>query len=107
MDGSVAIGIGIGLGLAALGTGIGQGLGVNGAVQGIARQPEANSRIFTAMIIGLALIESLLIFCWVVLNGLAAKVPTPEQQKSTSAIVRPAPKSYAMAIESRGTYTVR
>lgn len=102
MDGSVAIGIGLGLGLAALGTGIGQGLGINGAVQGIARQPDANGKIFIAMIIGLALIESLLIFCWVVLNGLSSKVPTPEQQK-TSAIVREAPPKVAMNL-NQGIY---
>ncbi len=106
MDGSVAIGIGLGLGLAALGTGIGEGLAVNGATQGIARNPEANNKIFISMIIGLALIESLLILTFVVMNGLTSKVPTPEQQK-TSAISRPAPKSYAMVTDSRSNFAPR
>jgi len=64
---------GIGLGIAAFGTGIGQGLGVNGAVQGIARNPEAAGKIQVAMIIGLALIESLCIYALVVAFMLVGK----------------------------------
>ena len=104
MDGSVAIGIGIGLGFAALGTGIGQGLGVNGAVQGIARQPDANNKIFLAMIVGLALIESLMILAWLVLSGLSAKVPAADQQKA-STIVKESTKPVASNFERAG-YTV-
>lgn len=106
MDGSVAIGIGLGLGLAALGTGIGEGLAVNGATQGIARNPDANGKIFTSMIIGLALIESLLILCFVVMSGLTSKVPTPEQQK-TSSVVRPAANGYAMSSTNRDTLILK
>jgi F0F1-type ATP synthase membrane subunit c/vacuolar-type H+-ATPase subunit K len=106
MDGSVAIGIGLGLGLAALGTGIGEGLAVNGATQGIARNPDANGKIFTSMIIGLALIESLLILCFVVMSGLTSKVPTPDQQK-TSAVERPASHAYAMTSANRHTLVIK
>ncbi|RMF84832.1 MAG: ATP synthase F0 subunit C [Nitrospirae bacterium] len=60
------LGAGIGIGLAALGTGIGQGHGINGATQGIARNPGAYGNIFTAMIVGLALVESLCIYALVV-----------------------------------------
>ena len=56
--GLLGLGIAIGLPIAALGCGIGQGIAVNGAMQGMARQPEAAGTIQTAMIIGLALIES-------------------------------------------------
>ncbi len=61
-----ALGAGLGIGLAALGTGIGQGHGINGATQGIARNPGAYGNIFTAMIVGLALVESLCIYSLVV-----------------------------------------
>jgi len=60
------IAAGLAIGIAALGTGIGQGNAVNGATQGIARNPGAYGNIFTAMIVGLALIESLCIYSLVV-----------------------------------------
>jgi F-type H+-transporting ATPase subunit c len=77
MDMSIALGVGLGIGLAVLGAGIGQGMTANGAVSGISRQPEAAGKIQTAMIIGLALIESLVILTFVVVNGMAGKVPAP------------------------------
>lgn len=46
--------------------GLGQGRAVASAVEAIARQPAAAARIQTAMIIGLALIESLAIYVLVV-----------------------------------------
>jgi F-type H+-transporting ATPase subunit c len=91
MDTTIAIGVGLGIGLAVLGAGIGQGMTANGAVSGIARQPEAAGKIQTAMIIGLALIESLVILTFVVVNGMAGKVPAPKAPAAgaTGAIVRP------------------
>lgn len=74
---SIALGVGLGIGLAVLGAGIGQGMAANGAVSGISRQPEAAGKIQTAMIIGLALIESLVILTFVVVNGMAGKIPAP------------------------------
>ena len=64
--GTVAIGCAIGMGIAALGTGIGRGMGIGRAVEGIARNPEAQPKIMTTMIVGLALIESLAIYTLVV-----------------------------------------
>lgn len=61
-----AIAAAFGLGLAALGGGLGQGIAVSKAVEGIARQPEAAGTIQTAMIIGVAFIESLSIYALVV-----------------------------------------
>ena len=60
------IGAGLAAGLAVVGAGIGIGLIGGRATEGIARQPEATARIQTAMIIGLALIESLAIYVLVV-----------------------------------------
>ena len=58
----MAIGAGIAIGVAALGGGIGQGRLVAGALEGIARNPNASERMFVPMILGLAFIESLSIY---------------------------------------------
>lgn len=59
----------IGAGLAMIGT-IGAGLGigvlVNGAVQGIARNPDAGGNVQTNMILGIAFAEAVAIYCLVV-----------------------------------------
>ncbi|MBQ3033773.1 MAG: ATP synthase F0 subunit C, partial [Deferribacterales bacterium] len=47
-------------------TGIGMGRAVGGAVEGISRNPGAQPKILSTMIIGLALIESLAIYALVV-----------------------------------------
>ncbi|GLB52867.1 hypothetical protein NBRC110019_19070 [Neptunitalea chrysea] len=57
---------GIGAGLAALAAGIGIGQIGGKAMEGIARQPEAASKIQTAMIIAAALIEGVALFAVVV-----------------------------------------
>jgi len=57
---------GASIAIATIGTGIGQGMAVNGAMQGISRQPEAAGTIGTNLIIGLAFIESLAIYALVV-----------------------------------------
>jgi len=57
---------GFSIGIATIGTGIGQGMAVNGAMQGISRQPEVAGTIGTNLIIGLAFIESLAIYALVV-----------------------------------------
>ncbi len=57
---------GLAIGIAAFGCGLAQGFGLNGAVTGIARNPEASGKITTTLIIGLALIESLCIYALVV-----------------------------------------
>jgi len=59
----------IGAGLAMVGTigaGIGIGMLVNGAVQGIARNPDASGTIQTNMILGIAFTEAVAIYCLVV-----------------------------------------
>ncbi len=57
---------GLAIGIAAFGCAIGQGMGLNGAMSGIARNPEAAGKIQVNMLIGLALIESLCIYALVV-----------------------------------------
>ncbi|MCK5100847.1 MAG: ATP synthase F0 subunit C [Desulfobacteraceae bacterium] len=57
---------GLAVGIAAFGCGIGQGMGLNGAVAGVARNPEASGKITVTLLIGLAMIESLCIYALVV-----------------------------------------
>jgi F-type H+-transporting ATPase subunit c len=58
----IAIAAGIGLGIAALGGALAQGRAVASALDGIGRNPGASGKIITPMIIGLAMIESLVIY---------------------------------------------
>ena len=62
----VYIACAIGIAIAAFGGALGQGKSVSSALEGIARNPNASGKIQTAMIIGLALIESLVIYALVV-----------------------------------------
>ena len=57
---------GIGMGLGSFGTGIGQGLAIKSAVEGVAHNPGASGKIMTTMMVGLAMIESLGIYVFVV-----------------------------------------
>lgn len=59
----------IGAGLAMIGAaggGIGIGLSVNGAVQGMARNPDASGNLLTNMILGIAFSEAIAIYCLVI-----------------------------------------
>jgi F-type H+-transporting ATPase subunit c len=68
------LGIGLMLGIAALGVGIGQGIAANGALNGMARQPEASGKIQTAMLIALAFMELVFLLTFVVVFILSGKV---------------------------------
>ena len=67
-------GIGLAIGLAAFGGSLGQGKAAAAALEGIARNPQASGKLFTPMIIGLALIESLVIYALVIGIILSGKV---------------------------------
>ena len=71
--GLIAIGAGLAIGLAAAGGAVGQALTAASALEGIARNPGAQGKIFTPMIIGLALIESLVIYAFVIAFFLQGK----------------------------------
>jgi F-type H+-transporting ATPase subunit c len=70
----LAIGAGLAVGLAALGGGLGQGRAASSALDGIARNPQASGKIFTPMIIALALTESLVLLSWLIASGLSGKI---------------------------------
>src|SRR5690348_52263 len=59
---AVIVTAGFALAIAAFGAALGQGAVAGRAMEAMARQPEAAGKIQTAMIIGLALIESLVIY---------------------------------------------
>lgn len=61
-----AIAAGIGFAIAVAGGAIGQGRIGGSAVEGVARNPSASGRIQIVMIIGLALVESLVLFALLV-----------------------------------------
>ncbi|MCC2679370.1 MAG: hypothetical protein K0R29_1946 [Pseudobdellovibrio sp.] len=64
--GLVAIGAAIAIGLAVLGGTLGQGKAASSALEGIARNPAAADKLFTPLILSLALIESLVILAFLV-----------------------------------------
>ncbi|SHJ20947.1 ATP synthase F0 subcomplex C subunit [Malonomonas rubra DSM 5091] len=70
---------GIGMGLGSFGTGIGQGLAIKSACEGVARNPGASGKILTTMMIGLAMIESLAIYVFVVAMIILFANPFTEQ----------------------------
>ncbi len=57
---------GLAIGLGVLGPGMGQGRAVASALTALAQQPDASSTITRTLFVGLAMIESLAIYCFVV-----------------------------------------
>jgi len=69
-----AMGAGVAIGIGVLGGALGQGRAAAAALEGISRNPGAAARIQTPMILGLALIESLVLLAFVIaffLRGIA------------------------------------
>jgi F-type H+-transporting ATPase subunit c len=68
-DGSHWVGLAraFAIAIAVFGGVIGQSLAASRAVEGISRNPSAGGNIQTAMIIGLALIESLVLLAWLLI----------------------------------------
>ncbi len=73
-DGWLAIAAGLGIGIAAFGGALGQGRAAASALDGIARNPEAADKLNTPMILGLALIESLVIYALIISIIIVLKV---------------------------------
>jgi len=70
---------GLGMGIGSFGTGIGQGIAISKACEGVARNPGASGKILTTMMIGLAMIESLAIYVFVVAMIILYANPFTEQ----------------------------
>ena len=63
-QGYIGIGAGLAIGFAVLGGAIGQGLAARAVLESIARNPQASAKLNAPFFIGMALIESLVIFAW-------------------------------------------
>jgi F-type H+-transporting ATPase subunit c len=73
-SGDIAMAAGFAIGAAAIGGALGQGRAAAAALEGIARNPNASGKLFTPMIIGLALIESLVIYALLIAFQLVGKI---------------------------------
>ena len=65
-DPYASLAAGLCIAIAAFGGALGQGKTAAAALEGIARNPGAQGKIFVPMIIGLALIESLVLYAFVI-----------------------------------------
>ena len=72
--GLVAIAAAICIGVAAFGGALGQGKAAAAALEGIARNPGAEGKVFKPLILGLALIESLVIYALLIAFFIIAKI---------------------------------
>jgi F-type H+-transporting ATPase subunit c len=70
----IGLACGLGIAIAAFGGALGQGRTASSALDGIARNPGASGKIFTPMILGLALIESLVIYSLIISILLMGKI---------------------------------
>ncbi len=74
MDALAFVGVGLAIGLAAFGSALAQGKATAGAMEGIARQPEAQGDIRTTLLIALAFMEALTLFAFVIAILLWTKI---------------------------------
>jgi len=70
----IALAAGFGIAIASFGGALGQGRAIAAGLEGIARNPSAQPKIFIPMIVGLALIESLVIYALVIAFILVGKL---------------------------------
>ncbi len=64
--GSKAVAAGIAIGLAAAGGAIAMGIAIAKSVEGISRQPEAEGKIRTSLMLGLVFVETAIIYALIV-----------------------------------------
>ena len=72
--GLIALAAGLGLGLAAFGAALGQGRATAAAMESIGRNPNSADRIFTPLIVDLALMDALALYALVIAFFLQGKV---------------------------------
>jgi F-type H+-transporting ATPase subunit c len=64
--GYIGLGAGVAIGFAALGGGIGQGTAARGMYESVSRNPQAAGKLNAPFYVGMAFIESLVIFAFVI-----------------------------------------
>ena len=74
VKGIIALAAGLGIAIAAFGAAWGQGRVAAAAMESIGRNPNSADRIFTPLLLGLALIEALAIYALIIAFILANKV---------------------------------
>lgn len=74
-QGLIALGAGLAIGLAALGGTLGQSNAARATYESIARNPQAADKINTPFFVGMALIESLVLFAFAIAFLLQGYVP--------------------------------
>lgn len=67
------LGAGLGIGIASAAVGYSQSRAASAALDGIARNPAAAKPIFVPLLLSLALMEALVLFAFLVTNGLVSK----------------------------------
>lgn len=104
----LAFGVTLGLPIAVIFASRAQGSATSTALEGIARQPESAAKIQTAMIIGLALIESLVIYSLLMFFILVGKLPGVDVKENTITVkdaieaARQAPSDQGASVEIEG-----
>jgi len=73
-SGYIGLGAGIAIGFAALGGGIGQGTAARGMYESVSRNPQASGKLNAPFYVGMAFIESLVIFAFVVAMSLFTQI---------------------------------
>jgi len=64
---ALPVAIALGIGIVGMAGAFGQSRTASAALEGIARNPQASDKLFVPMILGLAFIESLVLFTWVLM----------------------------------------
>ena len=72
--GLMGLGAGVGIGLAAFGAASGQGKAAAAALEGIARNPAAQGKMLIPLVLSLALMESLVIFSFLVTSDIGSSI---------------------------------
>jgi F-type H+-transporting ATPase subunit c len=72
--GLIALAAGLGLGIAAFGAALGQGRATAAAMESVGRNPASADRLFTPLIVGLALMEALALYALVIAFNLAGRI---------------------------------
>lgn len=70
----LGIAVALGIGAAAFAGAMAQGRTASAALEGIARNPNAAEKLFVPMLLGLAFIESLVLFTWVLMLLMQLKI---------------------------------
>jgi F-type H+-transporting ATPase subunit c len=85
---NLGLALGLGLAIAAFGGALGQSNAIGKAVDAVARQPEAGARIQGMMIIGLALIETLVIYMLLICFMWGGKLGTSSDESASPGVRR-------------------